>query len=99
MHKMKNNGTKKLTKLPVPFRVVRREVAVEVFRRVRGLVAAVVFFAGVCLRVAINYLLLKFSKISSERRVTVPAPSVITRSFSRKFSMTFSAAKSMSPIY
>ena len=53
MHKMKNKGTKKLTKFPAPLRAVRREFAVEVFRRVRGFVAAVVFFAGVRLRVAI----------------------------------------------
>ena len=97
MHRMKNNGTKKLTKFPADL-FVRCFVAVADLRRVFGFVVAVVFLAGVRLRVAINYLLLNFSKISSESFVTVPAPSVITRSFSLKSPITFSEAVSISPI-
>lgn len=51
MHKMKNSGTKKLTKLPAPV-FVRREETVVVLRRVLGfeVVADGAFLAGVFLR-------------------------------------------------
>ena len=42
MHKIKNKGTKKLTKLPAPV-FVRRDETVLVLRRVLGFVAAAVF--------------------------------------------------------
>lgn len=58
MHKIKNSGTKKLTKLPAPV-FVRREETVVVLRRALGfeVVAEGVFLAGVFLRCVIVLLI------------------------------------------